>query len=54
MSKKSQKIRAERREKMAMRWPETIKPESVRIRNGLVRSSEAGVGFNRPSGVDPA
>ena len=43
MSRKSQKIRASRREKMAMRWPEMRKPESGRIRSGLVRSSRADV-----------
>ena len=57
MSTRSRKIRAERREKMAMRWPEMKKPESGRIRSGLAKDSEIGVSLKpspRPGKVNGA
>jgi hypothetical protein len=51
MSARSQKIRASRREKMAMRWPEMKKPAVGRIHNRLARRSEIGVSFGRLGGA---
>ena len=57
MSKKSQKIRAERREKMAMRWPDTKKLAGSRVHGELAKDSEIGVSLKpspRPCKVNGA
>jgi hypothetical protein len=43
MSARSKKIHAERREKMATRWPETKKPAVGRIHGRLASRTEIGV-----------
>ncbi|SDX70279.1 hypothetical protein SAMN05421644_11025 [Allochromatium warmingii] len=43
MPTRSQKIRAERREKLARQWPEMKKPVAGRIHNRLAKIQKLGV-----------
>ena len=52
MSRKSQKIRASRREKMAMRWPNMKKPAVGRIHGRLEAIGNEAYCSDRPR--DPA
>lgn len=47
MSTRSRKIRAERREKMAMRWPDTKKLAGSRVHGELAKDSRIGVGCKK-------
>ena len=51
MSTRSRKIRAERRMKDAQKWAGMKKPVGGRLPNGLVKSSETGVGCKTDGAV---
>lgn len=51
MSRKSEKIRASRRDKQARRWAGNEKAHHGARRDGLVKQSKTGLECNRPSGA---